>query len=679
MHPDGPQGQADYFPAIDGLRTIAVLAVLAFHLGAWPPAGFIGVDVFFVISGFVVARAAARLPAATPGQFLVAFYARRVLRIVPALVACLAVTFAAMVLLVPIAPDGWLTEPNALTGLAALVGASNLVLGLTASDYWAPRTEFNPFTHTWSLGVEEQFYLLLPALLFLWTRGSRSLVWWLVAVAAVASLATAAHWGHSGRAVWSFYLLPARFWELATGCGLFMAMGWWQPALAGLHRVARSMLALLGLSGLLASLVLVQSAQFPWPWAVLPVASAALLIMAAVAAQDTVTVQLLAAPPLVWLGRRSYALYLWHWPVIVLLRWTIGLDSLWVQLGAAALSLALAMASMRWVERPTRRLSLRDHQHGWGVLAVGAATVASAGVLALAALAFRPALTLSVTGQAVDWSQNTDLPQAAARCGLKRALQAAHGGLQLDFAPTACDAAHHTLFVLGDSHAGAYSPMLKSVVHSLGMHVTLLTKEGCVVVGLRVPVSAEASDCRAFVEARLEWLALHAQAGDVLFLPGLRLPRFGDAWALAPAMRVAPTQDYPAAIDDAVARLTRLTTRGVRVLFEAPKPVFKSPPFRCSDWFNAMNPICAAGMQVSRADIEQARKGVLEAMTTITARLSGQAGAGAAVWDPLPLLCGPLACDAYRAGRPLFFDGDHLSGFGNRVLIESFTNALVVR
>ena len=678
MQAQSPAQRTEYFPAIDGLRTVAVLVVLAFHLGAWPPAGFVGVDVFFVISGFVVASAAAAQRSPTAGRFLMAFYARRVLRIVPALLACLLVTFAAMILLVPIAPEGWLTEPNTMTGIAAFVGASNVVLGLTANSYWAPRTEFNPFTHTWSLGVEEQFYLVFPLLLFLWARGRRQLVWLVLTVAAAASLSLAAHWGNSGKAVWAFYMLPTRFWELAAGCALFMAMSWWRPALAGLNRLPRTVLAAAGLAGILTSVVVADSAHFPWPWALLPVLSAALLIVAAVACQDTRIVQWLASRPMVWMGRRSYALYLWHWPVIVLLRWTVELDSPWVKLAAAAVSVALAEASMRWVEWPTRQLALRGQMQGWGVarvLTAGASAIAVGGILTVSALALRPALTLSVTGNADDWSHNTDLPAPGARCGLAHAMAAFHGGLRLDFAPLACAAPHRTLFVLGDSHAGAYLPLLKSAVYSTGTRVILLTKPGCPVFGLRLPVAAEQADCSAFVDAGLRRVMADAKAGDTLFLPGLRVSLFRQSWDRSRAIAVADTVDRQPVIEDAVARLSGVAAFGVHVLFEAPKPVFKSPPFRCSDWFNAMNPICADGMQVSRAEMESARQGPLAAMAAITARLS-RSGGRAAVWDPLPTLCGPVVCDAYRAGRPLFFDGDHLSGFGNRVLITSFMQAL---
>ena len=193
---------SDYFPAIDGLRAVAVLSVLLFHLNDMVPAGFIGVDVFFVISGFVVANAASSLPVVSLGGFMASFYARRLLRIVPALVACLVVSMTLATLFIP--GGGWLSGTNTRTGMAAFFGFSNIVLSLTAGDYWSPRAEFNPFTHTWSLGVEEQFYLLSPFLLYAWLRGHRRPVAVILAGLGAVSLVLAATASTPGARILAF-------------------------------------------------------------------------------------------------------------------------------------------------------------------------------------------------------------------------------------------------------------------------------------------------------------------------------------------------------------------------------------------------------------------------------------------------------------------------------------------
>src|SRR5690554_3169726 len=157
-----------YVPAIDGLRAIAVLAVMVYHLNtSWLPGGFAGVDVFFVISGYVVSRSLVGRTGESFGQFLAGFYSRRIRRIIPALIVCLLVTSLFTVLFIP---ESWLSSTIRQVGLYAFFGLSNLALVWYQDDYFSPRAEFNPFVHTWSLGVEEQFYFIFPVLMFFWFR-----------------------------------------------------------------------------------------------------------------------------------------------------------------------------------------------------------------------------------------------------------------------------------------------------------------------------------------------------------------------------------------------------------------------------------------------------------------------------------------------------------------------------
>ena len=212
-------------PHIDGLRAIAVLAVILFHLDpAWLPGGFTGVDVFFVISGFVVSASVHRLPPLSLGQSMLRFYARRIRRIAPALLACLLLTAVASVLFIP---ESWLSEASDKTGLMAFFGFSNWVLAAIGNDYFAPKAEFNPYTHTWSLGVEEQFYLLFPLLFLAWARGVRGrwISLGLFALVSAASLLHAAVLGlREAPPSWAFYATSTRLWQLGVGVLLFQLL-----------------------------------------------------------------------------------------------------------------------------------------------------------------------------------------------------------------------------------------------------------------------------------------------------------------------------------------------------------------------------------------------------------------------------------------------------------------------
>ena len=209
-----------YRPEIDGLRAVAVLAVIAEHFSsALLPGGFLGVDVFFVISGFVISLSLAGQAHASPSEFLIGFYVRRIKRLLPALVLCVLVTAVVASMFI----DGGTLEYKTIimSGAWALFGASNIYFFAKATDYFATSSELNPFTHTWSLGVEEQFYLLYPVMFLLLVAGARrgAGMRYLAGFALLVALSFA------GFLLLlkplpsaSYFLMPMRFWELGLGC-----------------------------------------------------------------------------------------------------------------------------------------------------------------------------------------------------------------------------------------------------------------------------------------------------------------------------------------------------------------------------------------------------------------------------------------------------------------------------
>jgi hypothetical protein len=227
------------------------------------------------------------------------------------------------------------------------------------------------------------------------------------------------------------------------------------------------------------------------------------------------------------------------------------------------------------------------------------------------------------------------------------------------------------LFVLGDSHAGAYTALLKKLVRTEGTTVRLYTFAGCSVFGLGKPMQEASPACQRFAEHALSAIGRDAQPGDVLFLPGLRVPRLGDQWQPFDAVPAEVPTRRGDAVEEAQRRLKPLSQRGVAILFEAPKPVFAVPPFRCADGFNARNPICNGGQTTPRQRMEALRTPVLADMVDVVRGLPQ-----AAIYDPFPVLCPGEVCEPYQQGRPMFLDGDHLSGHGNELLFPSFLIAL---
>lgn len=199
-------------PAIDGLRAVAVLSVIIFHADFLNvlPGGFTGVDIFFVISGYVISQSLSARSNRGFGEYLADFYRRRLLRIVPALLLVLLVCSLVSAMFVP---QAWLSMQNDRTGLAAFFGMSNFVLAWASDTYFSPSTLLNPYTHTWTLAVEEQFYLIFPLIYFVWLRYKErnNFIWALLPFLALISLAFSAIQTQADP-LKAFYLLPSRFW-----------------------------------------------------------------------------------------------------------------------------------------------------------------------------------------------------------------------------------------------------------------------------------------------------------------------------------------------------------------------------------------------------------------------------------------------------------------------------------
>lgn len=645
-----------YLPAIDGLRALAVLAVLIFHLDpAFLPGGFAGVDVFFVISGYVVARSLAGREGERVGAFLAGFYARRVRRILPALVVCLLLSSLLTVWLVP---ESWLSSTTHRVGLAAFFGLSNLALVLHQDDYFSPRTDFNPFTHTWSLGVEEQFYFIFPLLFLIWLhwRAHQQGRWVASALLpglALVSLGVAYLWGQQ-RPDWAYYLLPARFWELALGVLLFQ----WQQGGLRLPPAMQRIILPLGLMLIAAGYLWSDPQAFPYPWALLPVSGSLLLLWGISQGGSGWVLQALQQPVLRYVGRLSYSLYLWHWPVYVLLRWTLGLET-WGQMGLAVLLTGLlAVASYHWIEVPVRQAkSLRPTRRA---LITGGCAVLLAWGGALQLFQHRDQITLSQTGNQWLWYAYAypDHEPPQARAPMLNGQQ---------------------LFVIGNSHTGAYATLVSLIEQRHGMQTHLWQTGHCALGNMLYPI-APLAGCATTAEHYLARLQQQARPGDVVFLASLRTHRLSDQWyrsdpaaVLAYSYSEQASQAIEAAYNETAALIEQLQALGLIVLFDAPKPVLRGPTYRCADAFNRHNPVCQGGLAVEENLMHQLRAPVVHSLHRLQNHFDD-----VYLWDPLPLLCHDGVCDAYDPqGLPLFFDGDHLSGHGNRVLYASFEQQLL--
>lgn len=353
---------AKYRPDIDGLRAVAVAPVVLYHSGVTGfGGGYVGVDVFFVISGFLITSLI--IGEMNEGRFsILSFYERRARRILPALLATIAIALLAGSLFL------FSTDFRNLTGsaIATSLFYSNLYFWQTSS-YFATGSHLKPLLHTWSLAIEEQFYIIFPAfLLFVAWAGGRFLLW--LGSAFLASLALSA-WGTLRYPDAAFYLAPTRAWELLTGALLALGL---VPAIA--DRRLREALGLAGISMILWAIFRFDHATiFPGVAALLPCLGAAFVIQSRGSAVN----RLLGLRPLVFVGLISYSLYLWHWPILVFARYQgyfLGTpaQTTWI----LAASFAAAILSWRFIEKPfrTRRL-LPDRRPLLGSAVLGMAAM----------------------------------------------------------------------------------------------------------------------------------------------------------------------------------------------------------------------------------------------------------------------------------------------------------------
>lgn len=636
---------------IDGLRALAVLPVVLYHARVpGLPGGFVGVDIFFVISGFLIGGIVFRECRA--GAFsLVRFYARRARRILPALIAVLGAVFLAA---------GLLLTPHEMRQFAkgafgAITASSNVVFYLS-SGYFAPAAATNPLLMTWSLGVEEQFYLVFPLLMLLLSaRSDRTCLAALAVISAISFAGSLVLTATNPQA--AFYLPLTRAWEL--GLGAMLAV--WETLKAPAPRASplREAKGLLGFVLVAAAITLYRpSIAFPGSFALAPAVGAALLI----SARSSCANRWLAAPPLVFIGLVSYSWYLWHWPMLSFLRIVLGVTPpLALGLTAAAMSFGAAVLSWRYVETPFRRRRTADPE------VLGRYGVAASGFAAAAALAFvsggwperfSPAMR-TMTAQAEAVSE---------RCLVQ------YGARAPDVSP-ACLPPDRlgAVALLGDSHANALAPAVKAFAASRGAAFLQMTKAVCpALIGYTWTAPAHpghAAECEAFQRAAF---------ARVLADPRIRTVVLASFW---PAYKVleTPGQDgamrpatLPAALD---ATLTALRASGREVVLVQDVPVMDFDPY--ADATGGLVPARAAlGRWLGKPDHAsgQARVEWADAASAAVAA-AAERRPGVRLVTPARALCQGEDCRFVGPTGLYYRDEQHLTPVGARAALAALVQS----
>lgn len=637
--PGGTDTSQPYRSDIDGLRAVAVVAVIIGHsFEGGLPGGYLGVDVFFVISGFVITQSLLLRRDPGFGRFLGAFFVRRIKRLLPALLVCFALT-CAVLLVIDSQP-----KTSLITGAMSLFGLANFALYAQELDYFSASVRYNAFTHTWSLGVEEQFYLLFPVLFWLTLRWA-NLLPVLITTLSLVSL-SAFIILQSSEPTAAYYMMPMRFWELGAGvvAAAVVYRGFVAPAFATTSRATTVLVVLLvavflippevGIAGHLLAVLLTTT----------------LLITGAVA----VTRGLVLCNPLAeYTGRISYSLYLWHWPFLtfgLLAPFSIMANPFFA-IGCAVLASVL---SYHFVEQPVRHMHTPVPKARYFGIALASVLVAI--FLIAGANDYRKKLPSPIdSAMPISWAKLPDSNETFHPACIVTLYEPG-----LDLKPDTfkkCTFANlpngdqRMLWVLGDSHAGHLHGGLFKLRKEFGFGVHLVETPGN-----GYPSTHEGGFWpreRLMDDVRAQW-----KAGDVVVLGRLLLSR---------SEPVEVYVDVPEWLSLVETLATELRSEGINLLMMGPPPMFQFEDLR------ACNPLDPLSCGLDRTQLLPVVNEVLQGMNAVANRHDN-----VAVFDAFLDTCPystPL-CSPIRKGVFTFRDRDHFSVYGAELLMDGFRKAL---
>lgn len=643
----------EFRPDVQGLRAFAMGAVALFHASVpMFGGGYVGVDVFFVISGFLITGLLVREIERSGRIDFAAFYARRIRRLLPAaLLVLVATALAAYLLLSPI-EQRELVRPL----LASAVYSGNFWFALQATDYLGADVHANPVLHMWSLAVEEQFYLVWPLLILLAVRagapaGVRRRLAIVMSATAVVSFAACVWLTHISQP-WAFFASPVRAWEFAAGGLTYLAAA----RLAHLRRATRVMLLSLGLGMMLAAVLLYDSAtRFPGMAAALPVAGAVLVIAAGTGATGFRS-PILDNGVARTLGDWSYSWYLWHWPVLVFPQALLGPLGLAERLFWVFVSLALAAVTYHTVENRVRFNVVLARTPLRGIAMGGALT--TLGILGVLGLRASSASALADPAQADLVAARTDMPSIYSD-GCHLPFRA------VDFPECAYGdpSAARTMVLFGDSHAAQWFPALERIALTRGWRLVSLTKSGCPAVDVslfNLALGRPYEECDAWRDAVMRRIAserpaLVVVANASLYLEDERQQLDIDAWKQGLARTVAGLREADA---------------GVLVLHDTPRPDFDVPACLSRSMWHGAHGGCSFDRQVPDPALLAVEQEIAAADLQVH------------VADVSRVMCGETRCETVIDGRVAYRDDNHLSTEMSRALaplIEVHIGALLTR
>jgi len=660
---------------VQGLRAVAVLLVVAFHSGLPVPGGFVGVDVFFVISGFVITAMLQREWAASGRLNFARFYLRRFKRLAPAFAVVVAITIIVSAFV--LSPYGT-QRVAATTAVGGVTLIANAMIATTTGGYFDSPAETNPLANIWSLSVEEQFYLIFPTLIALgWWLGIKNKRHRVSAVVCVSVVAIVSFGltvlGSSGlgppllhSAVLGFYSPVVRSWEFAAGALLALVMSRQTP-------LSKNLAVTAGFCGVVLMSVsawsITRAMPFPSLWTLLPVAGAALLIVAGMNGTNMVS-RTLAMHPMVKLGDWSYSIYLWHWPVIVFAK-LIWPSYAWAVLTAAALSFFPAIASYRWVEQPVRSYQQFSRFQFVALVAITAVVplLLAAGLWEAATTLFwqKDASAIASEELPTGWGS----PLCVSKIPVNRR--------DVKQCQWQTDAPGLPIYLVGDSNAMHFSDAVRNASSALNRPMTALGSDGCPLMDIFLQLKDESdflTRCRDDYVALINWLT-KSPAGLVI------IGSISDYWSdqnyriqdSKTSKNVDPKVNARKVNEGLERTVERLQRAGHAVLLLQTIPQYVEPPYtaaaaHCTGW-KAMRGSCPRVFEMPRQFADNLQKASRDGIANVAAKT------GSAVLDFRSFFCGEGTCSTRIDGIDMYMpDGFHLNKAGSAELTQTFIDSI---
>ncbi len=634
-----------YRPEIDGLRAFAVLIVIINHFNKEIlPSGYLGVDIFFVISGFVITSSLEERKSKNFWEFIFGFYERRIKRLIPALILFVLLTSLLSCLF---------SSPNITshlkTGISSLFGFSNIALFLKSKNYFAASEQLNPFLHTWSLGVEEQFYLLFPFIIWFTGFGRQSNngkknLFLVILFLGVLSLLSFTYLYSIDQPA-AYFLMPNRFWEISSGCLLFIIL----KSQSFIVKIIENLSPLFILILMIAILFL--PITFAVPSTLLMVFLSLLLISCL--REETSICKLLTNKKVVYIGLISYPLYLWHGTILSVSRLTIGIHwwSVPFQIGLIFL---LAISSYKWLETPLRKKKWSPKKLFTILKGIISLTI-SAIILILLENPLKGKLYLGDNTIEKDY-KFYNLNDDENFCPKKNKVFGENGNIKLAECFTKSRETSKTLFFLGDSHNLSFLAGAEFISNKTDSNLYYERS-------LYTTINKTKSD--AFLDDLNMQFLYKAKAGDVVFII-IRMPtRFLDDWYEG----LGSKEGFENWLYALYQFRETLSKKNIKLVLSNPIPEFPNAKYRlCKEhnkqWFNKLNrKDCYFPLKAFNGSNGKYSQ-IIESLKEISSKYDNLY-----LFDALTAMCPQEECNYSLNDKLLYRDDDHISDYAARYVV----------